>query len=556
LTQQRLYLRQDAQAEPLVDQWYAWSQLIPPATTARNITERHLKIMDSFIAAPQLHVAAVRNPKMLGGPFVDYGEERVDEIRKLRNSTLQTRAELIGLSQALADLDLLLRSAAKGFSLHPLYNSVPELLKGYVELIYDGNNHPSFRLLEPLLYRSRYYQKGPQSIMLSLTTGDDRPFVLSTPRLPQLGQVNVAIPFDDERIDALFRLKTEPQPWPAIRGTFDVNDADQAVFQSFLTNEAPRPYQPYAGSGLRWRYFGHACVLVEVNGVSLLCDPVLSYTYETQISRYTYLDLPDTIDYVLISHNHIDHILFETMLQLRHKILNVVVARNHNGTLHDPSLALTLRACGFRNVIELSECQDIADKRVTITGLPFFGEHGDLAVGTKLGYLVRAGRHSLLFLADSCNVEPMLYDHIHRQYGDVDVLFIGMECSGAPMSWLYGPLLLQKPTRAVDESRRLSGSNYDQALSIVSTFNVKYAYVYAMGQEPWLNYVMSLKYTEESKPIVDSNRLLTECRTRGIVAERLFGEREVALSQYDELSDDRASLTSVPASLQVAGRGR
>jgi hypothetical protein len=52
-------------------------------------------------------------------------------------------------------------------------------------------------------------------------------------------------------------------------------------------------------------------------------------------------------------------------------------------------------------------------------------------------------------------------------------------------------------------------------------------YVYAMGQEPWLNYVMSLKYTEESRPIVDSNRLIAACRERDIRAERLFGEREM-----------------------------
>ena len=42
-----LYLRQNIQTEPLVDYWYAWSHLIPPATGARNLTERHLKIMDS-----------------------------------------------------------------------------------------------------------------------------------------------------------------------------------------------------------------------------------------------------------------------------------------------------------------------------------------------------------------------------------------------------------------------------------------------------------------------------------------------------------------------------
>src|SRR6185369_13573335 len=58
----RLYLRQDIQVEPLVDSWYAWAHLIPPATTARNITHRHFKIMDSYLNAPQVHANAVSNP--------------------------------------------------------------------------------------------------------------------------------------------------------------------------------------------------------------------------------------------------------------------------------------------------------------------------------------------------------------------------------------------------------------------------------------------------------------------------------------------------------------
>jgi hypothetical protein len=84
---ERLYLRPNIQAEPLVDQWYAWSNLIPPATAARNLTERHLKIMDSYIKAPQIHANAVKNPKLLGGPFIDYNGERVDEIRSLVERT-------------------------------------------------------------------------------------------------------------------------------------------------------------------------------------------------------------------------------------------------------------------------------------------------------------------------------------------------------------------------------------------------------------------------------------------------------------------------------------
>ena len=67
--------------------------------------------------------------------------------------------------------------------------------------------------------------------------------------------------------------------------------------------------------------------------MSILLDPVLSYTYDSDISRYTYEDLPDVIDYVLITHNHQDHILFETLLQLRHRIRHIVVPRNGGGAL-------------------------------------------------------------------------------------------------------------------------------------------------------------------------------------------------------------------------------
>jgi hypothetical protein len=52
-----------------------------------------------------------------------------------------------------------------------------------------------------------------------------------------------------------------------------------------------------------------------------------------------------------------------------------------------------------------------------------------------------------------------------------------------------------------------------------------------MGQEPWLNYIMSIKYTEESRPIVESNKLIRSCQERGIIAERLFGEKEILLDE-------------------------
>jgi L-ascorbate metabolism protein UlaG (beta-lactamase superfamily) len=523
-----VYLKPNVLAEPLVCNWYAWAHLIQPATAGRNIIDRHLTIMKSFVQAPQVHLAATRNPAMLGGPFISYGPERVKDIRALMERTLVDQAGLITLANAVKELDDLLRSEAKGFSLEPLYGRVPEPLRGLVELVYDLNHNPSFRLIEPLLYESDYYRPSLQTFALSLIEGDkDRPFVLSTPRLLEEGLMFVERPFAHEGIDELFRMKREAKPYGYIKDLLGVPAADEPLFRTFFTEEEPLPYAHYTGSGMRTRYFGHACILIEAKGVSILSDPVLSYEYHADLPRYTYSDLPDRIDYVVITHNHQDHVLLETLLQIRHKVGTVVVPRCGGGGLQDPSLKLILQRIGFRDVVEIGEMETIEIEGGTMTGVPFMGEHSDLDIRTKMTYLVRLGAGSALLAADSCNIEPRIYERVQRIVGDVDVLFLGMECDGAPLSWLYGPLVTRPLDRKMDHSRRLSGSNYERGIDIVNRFGCREAYVYAMGMEPWLKYIMAKDYTPDSDPIIASNRLIAECRERGLVAERLYGEKEI-----------------------------
>jgi len=529
MTTEKLYLKPNVVAEPLIDNWYAWAHLLPPATAAMNVVGRHLKIMESYVKAPQVHAAAVKNPAMLGGPFIDYKEPRVADIKELIERTKRERALLLDLAAAIQQLDDLLRQEAKGYSLEPLYPRVPERLRGYVELAYDLNNQPFFRLIEPLLYRSPYYDESVQSMVLSLIHKDDRPFVLSTPRLPGDGEINLRQPFRHPGIDELFKMKSVPQMFTYIKDALEFDNGHDESFIQLFTSDPPPPYERYSGHGVRWRYFGHACILIETAGVSILLDPVLSYTYESDVSRYTYQDLPERIDLALITHNHQDHILFETILQLRHKIGTIVVPRNGGGGLQDPSLKLLLQQIGFNNVHEMDEMETLELGGVKITGVPFLGEHADLGIRTKLAYHCRLGKHALFFAADSCNIEPRLYEHLHRAFGDIDAAFIGMECDGAPLSWIYGPLLTRPLDRQMDQSRRLAGSNYERAMDIVNRFHCREAYVYAMGQEPWLNYIMSVKYTEQSNPIVASNKLIADCRARGTHAERLFGEKEILL---------------------------
>src|SRR5262249_55159905 len=150
---------------------------------------------------------------------------------------------------------------------------------------------------------------------------------------------------------------------------------------------------------------------------------------------------------VLITHGHQDHILLETLLPLRHRIKNLLVPRNNNGRLEDPDLKLMFEHIGFKNVIALDEMQTYTFRDASITSLPFVGEHGDLNILAKSCHHVRIGEFTLLALADSRVVESRIYQHVHKQIGDADVMFLGMECDGAPLTHLYGPLLTKKLAR-------------------------------------------------------------------------------------------------------------
>jgi L-ascorbate metabolism protein UlaG (beta-lactamase superfamily) len=529
MTTEKLCFRQDVIVEPLYDQWYAWSYLISPATAAMYIANSHLKKMQSFVSTPQLHVAALKNPALLGGPFIDHDPSRADEIRVLLERTTREYAQMLKFAAAVQELDNVLATEAAGFSLEPLYQKVPEVLKGYVELLYDLNNQPSMRFIEGLLYKSEYYNSAAQSIELSIADGNSRSFVFSTPRLHSEGHLRLNMPFNYEGFDELFKMKYVPQPYDYIKDLLHIRNEDDELFRSFFTEEVPSPRVGFAGNDVRIRYFGHACVLLESKETSILCDPVISYQQDIGRDYYSYTDLPDSIDYALITHNHQDHCMFETLLQLRHKIKHVIVPKNNGGSLPDPSLKFVLQNIGFKNVVDIDELETIEIEGGGITGIPFFGEHGDMNVRSKIAYLINLNSRTVMCVADSNNLEPKLYEHLRRLIEKIDVLFVGMECDGAPLTWLYGPLLTRPVARKIEQSRRFNGSDYEKAIDIVNNLNPQQVYVYAMGQEPWLKYLTSIQYTDESHPIVESNKLVAACQNKGIESERLYCQKEIVL---------------------------
>jgi Diiron non-heme beta-hydroxylase N-terminal domain len=237
---QPMYLNKNVIIEPLINQWYAWSYLISPATAAMYIANSHLPIMDSFVAAPQVHRDALKNPAMIGGPFINYDANRVGEIKELRERTQKQQSQMLTLALGIQNLEKLLQEHNPGSSLEPLYEKIPTALRGYVELVQDTSNHPSIRFIEGLLYRSPYYNPNNQSIKLYLGDTDSRAFVLSTPRLPDNQSLHLQIPFCESSLDKLFSMRQSPLPYNEIRDILKISKSDEAVFSKFFTT-TPHP---------------------------------------------------------------------------------------------------------------------------------------------------------------------------------------------------------------------------------------------------------------------------------------------------------------------------
>ena len=517
--------------EPLVNQWPAWAQLLSPLPAGLHAANYQTSALRSYLEDPEAHVKASRDPEMIGGPFVDIPVERAGEVRELLALTEERQRRQIQLAKVFTEFHNNLVDEATGQSLEPFYRSVPDTLGGYVELVYDYYNRPTVRCFEALLYESDYYDKSLQSLRIwQLKADGSRAFFMSTPHLLSEGEIDLPLSFDDPRARQLYRLDTEPRPLAEIRDIFGFGPEDDERLLPLLTESPAGLPAAWDGETARVRYVGHACVLIEWRGTTILTDPYIGVRpSEGGMERISYRDLPERIDYALVTHNHQDHFALETLLRLRHRIGHLVVPRSF-GMLHgDMSLKLMMRKLGFESVIELDALESINIPDGQIVGVPFLGEHGDLACG-KTGFVIRCGNEQMLFGADSDCLDERVYENVRKALGPVETVFLGTESVGAPLFWCIGSLFLRRPQHQHEQSRRFHGCNARSALDILETVGALRIYNYAMGMEPWIEHLLGLGLTETSPQYIESERLLEAARLRGFVAaERLYGTREIHL---------------------------
>ena len=517
------WLRPSVTLSPLIDRWYAWNQLIPPHTAALNLVKRHKPILISYLESPEAHAAVLKNPGAYCAPCLDPGDLTRDQAVTAVRELSERMGAFDSLVAGIHDARALLAEAGNGGPLGGLYPRLPDSLRGLVELVYGEDGHPRLRFFEALLYRSEHYQRSAQRISLGLAPRLDQPFTFCSPVLSGPGRINVDWEFSSPEIDALAASRLAPAEVGELTERAALPTArDTRLFATLFCDQPPPPWVP-PGHGLcRMRYFGHAGVLLESAGASVLIDPEIASAGDGH-DHFTFADLPPRIDAIVLSHAHPDHVSVASLLQLRHRTTRVVVPRSGGGEISDFSLGALVRALGFDDVAELAPLDTVrVAERASIQALPFLGEHGDLDVRAKMVPMVDIGGRRVIFGNDTVDLDPAMSRRLSREFTGIDALFMGLECVGGSASWLYGALA----GHDIASSRVMAGSDAASATRIVMAAEPKQVFCYALGLEPWLRHLTGTRSEDQARALAEVDRFTRACHETGRPAELLYGKAE------------------------------
>ncbi len=162
----------------------------------------------------------------------------------------------------------------------------------------------------------------------------------------------------------------------------------------------------------RVEYVGHATVLVAMDGVRLLTDPLLRGRV-AHLRRVAKVDARafHGVDAVLISHLHYDHLDFPSLQRLDPDV-PIVCPRGAG--------ALIRRKANGRSVLEIGAGEELRIGSLTVRATPAHHDTGRLPWGTRaepVGYVV-AGARSVYFAGDTDLFDGM------GEIGPVDVALV------------------------------------------------------------------------------------------------------------------------------------
>jgi L-ascorbate metabolism protein UlaG (beta-lactamase superfamily) len=187
-------------------------------------------------------------------------------------------------------------------------------------------------------------------------------------------------------------------------------------------------------------YAGHATVLIDMDGVRILTDPLLRsrVAHLRRIGKVNTSALRD-VDAVLLSHLHYDHLDIPSLQRLGRDVL-LVVPRGAKRLLEKK---------GFGSVTELGVGDELRLGALVVRGTPAVHDPGRLPFGTRaqaMGHIIE-GTRSVYFAGDTDLFEGL------TALAPVDVALVPI--------WGWGPTIgpgHMNPAEAADAVRMLRAS--------------------------------------------------------------------------------------------------
>jgi L-ascorbate metabolism protein UlaG (beta-lactamase superfamily) len=259
-------------------------------------------------------------------------------------------------------------------------------------------------------------------------------------------------------------------------------------------------------------WLGHSSCFVQLEGKTILIDPVFSdYASPPPFFNkafegtniYTADDMPD-IDFLLITHDHWDHLDYATVMALKSKVKHVICPLGVGAHFEKWGYAREkIHETDWYNRIELAE-------ELIIHVLPARHYSGRLTTKNKTlwaGFALETGKRRLFFSGDS-GYGPH-FAEIGRKFAGFDLVFL--DCGQYDKRWAY---IHMNPEEAVRAAKDL------QAKALLPAHVGKFTIARHPWDEPFI------RITEASKR--ENIRLLTPR-----IGEQIFLDKiQTEMSQW------------------------